>query len=196
MTLRSVIQTFRDARRRPRPVSGRRFRDRFPAEVCRLEDRCLLNAGYSLDQWANTPSNAWQNGDLNGTKSSYAEGNVVPFRVDITGLTAGPHTLDIQFRSLDSGLHAYDYITTYNTTEANPPADPLIGITGSSTWTSTTAPIQRDPTLPATVDTTAGNVTGWNSTITSVTYTTTTTGATQYTSYAINFTMSVGATRP
>src|SRR5690349_331235 len=52
----------------------------------------------NLDQCANqaTPC-SWQNGDLNGNNSSYAEGDVVPFRLAIEGLTAGSHTIHINY---------------------------------------------------------------------------------------------------
>ena len=43
--------------------------------------------GVDLDQWANKPVAAWQNGNLNGTNSLYAEGLVVPFRLAIEGLS-------------------------------------------------------------------------------------------------------------
>ena len=45
------------------------------------------NAGANLDQWANgkTPptGESWQNGNLNGNNSAYAEGRAVPFRLAI-----------------------------------------------------------------------------------------------------------------
>ena len=51
------------------------------------------NAGVNLDQWANgSPAptgESWQNGNLNGNNSTYAERRAVPFRLAIEGLTAG-----------------------------------------------------------------------------------------------------------
>ena len=55
-----------------------------------------------------------------GTQNShYREGDSVPFRATLTGLdtTATSHTLVIQYDTLQSDKHAYDYLTSYNRTE-------------------------------------------------------------------------------
>ncbi len=71
-----------------------------------------------LDQCANqTTPCSWQNGDLNGNNSSYAEGLVVPFRLAIEGLTAGSHTIHINYDFTSGGHEAYDFLATYNATE-------------------------------------------------------------------------------
>ncbi len=73
--------------------------------------------GVNLDQWANA-DNEWQNGDLNGSNSAYAEGDVVPFRLAIDGLTSGVHTIHINW-DVTSGSHAaYDFLASYNVTES------------------------------------------------------------------------------
>jgi uncharacterized repeat protein (TIGR01451 family) len=69
-----------------------------------------------LDQWANQAP-TWQNGDLNGNNSSYHEGDVVPFRLAIEGLDAGPHTIHINHDFTAGGHKAYDFLATYNVTE-------------------------------------------------------------------------------
>lgn len=51
--------------------------------------------------WANT-NNAWENGNLNRTNSSYKEGDVVPHVYTPSGLTAGSYSVIIR----------YDYINT------------------------------------------------------------------------------------
>src|SRR5512143_38000 len=72
----------------------------------------------NLDQCANdTTPCAWQNGDLNGNNSAYAEGDVVPFRLAIEGLTAGQHTIHINYDFTAGGHEAYDYLATYDATE-------------------------------------------------------------------------------
>jgi uncharacterized repeat protein (TIGR01451 family) len=70
-----------------------------------------------LDQWANAPSNAWQNGNLNQSNSSYQEGLVVPFRYAIEGLAAGTHSVHINYDFTAGGHEAYDFLATYNATE-------------------------------------------------------------------------------
>src|SRR5690242_701288 len=72
------------------------------------------NQSVNIDQCANGQLGApttcppgWQNGDLNPENSHYAEGDSVPFRVALGGLSAGSHTLVIQFDTTKSGLHAY-----------------------------------------------------------------------------------------
>src|SRR5512138_1071313 len=72
----------------------------------------------NLDQCANdTTPCTWQNGDLNGNNSAYAEGDVVPFRLAIEGLTAGTHSFHINYDFTAGGHEAYDYLATYNATE-------------------------------------------------------------------------------
>src|SRR5512146_3069639 len=75
--------------------------------------------GVNLDQCANdTTPCSWQNGDLNGNNSSYAEGDVVPFRLAIEGLTAGTHSIHINYDFTAGGHEAYDFLATYNDSEA------------------------------------------------------------------------------
>ena len=55
---------------------------------------------------------------------------MVPFRDTQTGLTAGTtYSLTISWEALKGGTHAYDYITTYTTTETT--ADPCTGVAGA-----------------------------------------------------------------
>ncbi len=60
----------------------------------------------------------WQNGNLNGNNSAYAEGDVVPFRLAIEGLAAGLHTIHINYDFTAGGHEAYDFLATYNATES------------------------------------------------------------------------------
>ena len=70
-------------------------------------------ATVNLDQWA-TIAPAWQNGNLNGNNTRYPEGGIVPFRLAIEGLKAGPHTIRIQYDFTAGGHKAYDFLATYN----------------------------------------------------------------------------------
>ena len=74
-------------------------------------------ATVDLDQWASTDL-AWQNGNLNGNNSRYPEGGIVPFRVALEGLKAGNHTLHINYDFTAGGHKAYDFLATWNVTNA------------------------------------------------------------------------------
>jgi uncharacterized repeat protein (TIGR01451 family) len=72
----------------------------------------------NLDQWANKPGQGWQNGDLNKNNSAYHEDDVVPFRLAIEGLTAGQHTIHLNYDFTAGGHEAYDFLATWNDTES------------------------------------------------------------------------------
>ena len=77
-----------------------------------------------LDQWANAPGNKWQNGDLNPSNSSYREDYVIPYRAKLTNLIVGhSYTLPIEFDTTKAGLHAQDFLMTYNAVVATDPCD-------------------------------------------------------------------------
>jgi len=75
-------------------------------------------ATVNLDQWASTDL-AWQNGNLNGNNSRYPEGGIVPFRLAMEGLAAGDHQLHINYDFTAGGHKAYDFLATWNVTNAN-----------------------------------------------------------------------------
>ena len=74
-------------------------------------------ATVDLDQWAST-DRAWQNGNLNGNNSRYPEGGIVPFRVAMEGLKAGNHSVHINYDFTAGGHKAYDFLATWNVTNA------------------------------------------------------------------------------
>jgi len=71
----------------------------------------------NLDQWASTAIQ-WQNGNLNGNNSRYPEGGVVPFRLAIEGLPVGTHTIHINYDFTAGGHKAYDFLATWDVTNA------------------------------------------------------------------------------
>jgi hypothetical protein len=71
----------------------------------------------NLDQWASTDA-AWQNGNLNGNNSKYPEGGIVPFRVAFEGLATGTHSIHINYDFTASGHKAYDFLATWDVTNA------------------------------------------------------------------------------
>ena len=70
-------------------------------------------ASVNLDQWA-TLDGAWQNGNLNGNNTRYPEGGIVPFRLAVEGLSAGMHTIRVQYDFTAGGHKAYDFLARYN----------------------------------------------------------------------------------
>ena len=71
----------------------------------------------NLDQWA-SKDNAWQNGNLNGNNSKYPEGGIVPFRLALEGLSTDSHTIHINYDFTASGHKAYDFLATWDVTNA------------------------------------------------------------------------------
>jgi hypothetical protein len=71
----------------------------------------------NLDQWAST-DRAWQNGNLNGNNSRYPEGGIVPFRLAMEGLAPGTHSIHINYDVTAGGHKAYDFLATWNVTNA------------------------------------------------------------------------------
>jgi hypothetical protein len=71
----------------------------------------------NLDQWASS-DRAWQNGNLNGNNSQYPEGGIVPFRLAMEGLKPGTHSIHINYDFTAGGHKAYDFLATWNVTNA------------------------------------------------------------------------------
>ncbi len=72
----------------------------------------------NLDQWASSAL-AWQNGNLNGNNSRYPEGGIVPFRLAIEGLSAGTHSIHLNYDTTAGGHKAYDFLATWDVTNAH-----------------------------------------------------------------------------
>jgi hypothetical protein len=99
------------------------------------------NVGTSIEQCRNgaqtvvdCSGSAWTTGDLNAQNSSYREGDFVPFRTIITGLTADTvYTLRIGYDAVERGLHAYDYLGSFDASNApGQQVVPCDGVAGTS----------------------------------------------------------------
>src|SRR4029079_1575257 len=105
-------------------------------------------ATVDLDQWAST-DRAWQNGNLNGNNSRYPEGGMVPSRLAMEGLKAGNHAIHINYDFTAGGHKAYDFLATWNVTNAAGKACTPSGGAISSMWpslpASSSAAIPSDP---------------------------------------------------
>ena len=131
---------------------------------------------------------AFQNGNLGSTNSHYREDDSVPFRAVVTGITTGatPHSLLIQWDTLQGGKHAYDYLRSYNASELD--ADPVHDIAGQTPGNCVAIP--TDPTVVFTQAGAVqkpGSICIWNGTITSLVYGSALDGAGQR-SITVNFT--------
>jgi hypothetical protein len=94
----------------------------------------LGSSSATLSQAANGSFSApvspvtWQSGNLNQNSSHYFEGQSVPYRMVMTGLTPGPHVLVIEWDIVNSSKNALDYVTSYRRIAEQ--VDPLSGLSG------------------------------------------------------------------
>ncbi len=168
--------------------------------------RASAEQAANLDQCANDPApslhtdgcaggmgeQGWWNGNLNHTNSVYYEGDSVPYRTTFSGLsTTGTHTVTIQWDVIENGVHAFDYLTSYDRTVTT--ANPCWGIAGCDGWTESTYAIPLDPHVStAGVTQIPGEFTLWGGTILSVgNYQEETTGSTTMRSIDVTFTADV-----
>lgn len=121
-----------------------------------LYSTSAMAEGLSLNQCANGGISdnvthlecheGWINGNLNASKAAYAEGDFVPYRVQMTGLTPGEqYTYSFSWDILKSGKHALDYIGSYNYSVTA--ANACDGVAGPCPGTATTINIPADPAL-------------------------------------------------
>jgi len=90
-------------------------------------------AGLALEQCAqlDAPCDAahpdrWINGNLNPNAARYVEGDAVPYRALLSGLTAGEtYALTIGWDTVEGGRHVFDQLAAHDLTEAA--ADPCAG---------------------------------------------------------------------
>ncbi|TLZ52584.1 MAG: hypothetical protein E6K18_02670, partial [Methanobacteriota archaeon] len=66
---------------------------------------CKGSNGAPIDGFKN-----WVNGNANGGKAHWKEGEFISYRVTIEALSAGSHTLVATYDTVHSGKHAIDYI--------------------------------------------------------------------------------------
>ncbi|HEV2477219.1 MAG TPA: DUF11 domain-containing protein, partial [Candidatus Dormibacteraeota bacterium] len=80
-----------------------------------------LNGTLSGTSFAN-----WVNGDSNGNKSHWREGDFISYRVTLTGLSAGSHTLVFHYDTVHGSKHAIDYLGSWDATEQTITAPTLL----------------------------------------------------------------------
>ena len=152
-----------------------------------LFDQCANGSGAG-------PTCNWINGDLNHHNSTYVEGNTVPQRVGLSGLVPGStHTLTLQYNTTKNGLHAYDFLTTWNASEPwITEADRCSTIAGCVGAPESTLPVPADPNVPAGYYLPGGVFTMRGGTLTSATVPTLASGTyagDSYTQQSVTFTV-------
>lgn len=116
----------------------------------------LLAESANLDQCANggigdpvepCSGSAWVNGNVNASKAHWVEGQSVAYRQILSGFTVGStgNTVTIGYDTTKGGLHALDYLTSFDRTETLADGNnPCSGVTGCSLGTFTTYAIPTD----------------------------------------------------
>ncbi len=133
----------------------------------------LASASANLDQCANGPESAhapclngtlggtsyanWINGNVNQNKAHWSEGQFLPYRTTLSGLSSGDHTLVLQYATVQSSKHAIDYLGSYDATETTSPvarpqnrndSNPCFDILGTDGCTSPGTPPVPASTIP------------------------------------------------
>jgi uncharacterized repeat protein (TIGR01451 family) len=107
----------------------------------------MVSSGSQADQW--------QNGNLGSSQAHYSEGEYVPYRAVLNGLKEGNiYWVTIQWDTTKSGVHALDYIGTWNASFPGSRNEtvpvPTQGVTDplGTLNLSSTAAIPTDPNAP------------------------------------------------
>jgi hypothetical protein len=136
-------------------------------------DQCANGSGGNVacTGGGSGAGSAWQNGNLNQNQARYLEGQSVPYRLRLDGLSTTPnntHTATIEWDTTEGGKHSLDYLTSWDRNVAGG-SDPCSGVTGCGS--PSTFPIPADPNVTGAnppVTPVAGNFTLYNGTISSV----------------------------
>ena len=89
-----------------------------------------LPSSISLEQWETLPSPGWVNGNLGSSNSDYMESEVVPFRLDVGGVTAGLYTFSICRDYENAPAHGYDYLDDFDTSKPATPGGTISNTIG------------------------------------------------------------------
>ena len=81
------------------------------AQTASLKEPCIVGtvSGTSYKNWVN--------GNANGNKAHWGEGDFISYRVTITSLTTGSHNLIFSYDTVHGGTHAEDYLGSFDNTE-------------------------------------------------------------------------------
>ena len=132
----------------------------------------FTDSNAALDQCRNGPVSApapcnnglnkgsYENGDATKSQAHWQEGNFMPYRVTVSGVAAGTHTLVFSYDTVHGGKHAIDYLGSFDATETtsatptsfrannnNPCIDVLLG--AQAAQCTPASPVNTLPVLPA-----------------------------------------------
>ena len=122
---------------------------------------------------------AWVKGDLNTNDSVYRQGDFVPFRLEITGFVAGrTYSVRIGYDAVESGLHAYDYLGSYDASAAAGqqvvPCDGFAGTAGphacGNSPSTVAVPLDTSTTFPSGAFQVPGSFSAWGGTLQNAAY--------------------------
>ncbi len=165
------------------PIASHKFLDAASADLDQCANGSLTDPVQPTYCPApNTNVSDWVNGNLGASKSHYFEGDSIPYRMRMQGLSNAPgnsHTITFSWDTTKAGKHAIDYLTTFNRSVST--ANPCAGVTNcgaptpfpdpdgppASFWVKTRS-MTRRPGRPAgtTSAPIAGNFTMYGGTIT------------------------------
>jgi hypothetical protein len=122
---------------------------------------------------------AWVKGNLNTNNSVYRQGDFVPFRLEASGFVAG-HTYSVRigYDAVESGLHAYDYLGSYDASAAPGqqivPCDGFAGTAGphacGNNPSTFAVPLDSNTTFPSGAFQAPGNFSAWGGTLQGAAY--------------------------
>jgi len=128
---------------------------------------------FNLDQVRNGKGSApenpagWVNGNAGASNAHFVEGWSIPYRVNITDLALGSHSLDIEWDIKHSGANAIDFVTNYDLINFPPPShlfnfghgqETINPLPESGSWASGISSVIPAPNLPAGAVTTYRNL--------------------------------------
>jgi len=133
-----------------------------------LYDQCSNDDGDGYD--GNPGNCGWTNGNLNGSNSTYQEGDSTVQRLWMEGFAPGSsHTVTFQYGTTKAGKRAYDFLTSWDASENwVTVADRCDGITGCTSGSDATFAIPHDPNGSGQFETGTRNFTIRGGTITNV----------------------------
>ena len=112
-------------------VAATTFTDAGPGlNLDQCQNGTLANLGVPCD--STNPEPKWDNGNINGSNSQYREGDGLPYRLAVTGLTDGTWTIRLDHDFTKGGVYAIDRLTSYNLTQASDPCSGLSNCAGTT----------------------------------------------------------------
>jgi hypothetical protein len=91
----------------------------------------------------------WVTGNVGGSKAHWREGEFLSYRDTIDIGAAGTHTFQLHYDTVVSGLHAIDYLGSFDTTETTSPTATAFHANNSDPCGDILPAINCDPSAPA-----------------------------------------------